>query len=305
MLPSRFVIAIPHYFGPPAIESARHGSSLATRQVRAAALRRTVMSLHQTFGNAQCMMQLARRSTDSANTLMRMTVQVIICTTPDRHLLNDCGLPAGSFEHVACDVPPLELGFACHRELAKRVDAGLWFAYLEDDILVNDPLLLTKLNWFTESSSFKCVLQPNRFERDERLLATKAYVDGDLPARCVESWCDLQEAPELQFEVLNSPLRFVRPSNPHSGCFFLRQDQMLHWTKQSGFGEPSSAFVGPLESAATLGICSTSISTSLRSRTLASWKSNINRISSSANYALAIHDPCKRAVGSEGTSFRK
>ncbi len=256
-MPSRFVIAIPHYFGPSAIEGSRHGSSLAQREVRARALRRTVMSLHQTFGTAQCVMQLDRRSTESANTLMRMQVQVILCTVAEHHLITESRLPRESLEHIVCDVPALELGFACQRELAKRADAGMWFGYLEDDLVVNDPLLLTKLNWFIESSGVDCVLQPNRFERDERMLAMKAYVDGDLPERCIEPWRNVSQAADLQFELLNSPLRFVRPSNPHSGCFFLRQDQMLHWSKQEQFGEPSRAFIGPLESAATLGLLQT------------------------------------------------
>ncbi len=143
----QLIVAIPHYYGPSDNPSlAKHGSSLQRREERATRLRQTVMALHQTFGQAQCTMQLARRVTDAANTLMRMKVNVLICTQANNHLLRESRLPPNCFTHIECDVPAMELGFACHRELASRSDDGLWYAYLEDDILVSDPMMLTKLN---------------------------------------------------------------------------------------------------------------------------------------------------------------
>ncbi|HVW37506.1 MAG TPA: hypothetical protein VHB99_09375, partial [Pirellulales bacterium] len=42
--------------------------------------------------------------------------------------------------------------------------------------------------------------------------------------------------------------------NPHSGCYFLSAAQMAHWAAQPFFLDRDTSFVGPLESAATLGI---------------------------------------------------
>jgi hypothetical protein len=53
------------------------------------------------------------------------------------------------------------------------------------------------------------------------------------------------------------PLEFRRASNPHAGCFFLDGEQMDLWRAQPHFLDRDTAFVGPLESAATLGIMKT------------------------------------------------
>ena len=45
-----------------------------------------------------------------------------------------------------------------------------------------------------------------------------------------------------------------RTSNPHSGCFFLNAAQMIAWANRGDFLDRATGFIGPLESAATLGI---------------------------------------------------
>ncbi len=57
------------------------------------------------------------------------------------------------------------VGICMSPRTCSRSDDGLWFGYLEDDILANDPMLLTKLNWFSEQAGADSVLQANRFER--------------------------------------------------------------------------------------------------------------------------------------------
>jgi hypothetical protein len=49
----------------------------------------------------------------------------------------------------------------------------------------------------------------------------------------------------------------VRANNPHAGCFLLSAEQMEHWADQPHFLDRKARFVGPLESAATLGILRT------------------------------------------------
>ena len=53
------------------------------------------------------------------------------------------------------------------------------------------------------------------------------------------------------------PVAFRRTLNPHSGCFFLNAAQMEHWARQPYFLNRDTSFIGPLESAATLGIMRT------------------------------------------------
>ncbi len=234
-----------------------YGSSRHRPEVRAAILHRTVMTLHQTFGQAQCMMQLARRASEAANTSLRHELQIIICTVADRHLLCESKLPSASFEHVVCEVPPLEIGFFCHRVLASHADSAAWFGFVEDDILVTDPLCLSKLDWFIQHAGADCVLQANRFERDSRMIATKAYVDGDLHPNLTTAFQNREVSTEFQLDAFGLTLRMVRPLNPNSSCFFLRQDQLKYWSQQSHCGQPSREFVGPLESAANLSLMRT------------------------------------------------
>jgi len=250
----QLIVGIPHYYGPPAPELKLHGSTSAKLQERSAILYRTVMNLHQTFGQSQCMMQINRGATDAANTAYRFKVKVYICAQSHHHLLSQSNLPAWSYDAVIGDTAAVDLGFACHRELARRVNEGDWFAYLEDDLVLNDPLFFEKLQWFTENAGSDALLQPNRFERDSRWLATKAYVDGDLVERCTSDFQNRADRAELWLDYGGARTRFLRPANPHSGCFFLRRDQLMHWMKQPGFGQPDHSFIGPLESAASLGV---------------------------------------------------
>src|SRR5262249_12416610 len=63
--------------------------------------------------------------------------------------------------------------------------------------------------------------------------------------------------PELAAEVYGKPVRFRRTTNPHAGCFFLSQSQMEHWRRQTYFLDRLVAFIGALESAASLGLMRT------------------------------------------------
>ena len=53
---------------------------------------------------------------------------------------------------------------------------------------------------------------------------------------------------------LGRDLAFIRFENAHAGCFFLTAAQMRRWMDQPWFLDRSDAWVGPLESAATLGL---------------------------------------------------
>ena len=49
-------------------------------------------------------------------------------------------------------------------------------------------------------------------------------------------------------------LAFRRPTNPHSGCYFLNANQMASWAARGDFLDRDASWIGPLESAATLGV---------------------------------------------------
>jgi len=57
--------------------------------------------------------------------------------------------------------------------------------------------------------------------------------------------------------LLGTTVTFQRARNPHAGCFFLNARQMRNWSGQPYFLDRDTRFIGPLESAATLGVMRT------------------------------------------------
>ncbi len=253
----RFLFTIPHYFSPPQ-GGKWHGSQSGKANWRATVLRNTVLSLHQTFGASQCMMQLERRETEAANGSLRGEVTVVICTSPgEANLIEQSELHPSLYQQVACADPPNQLGYACHRVMQQRRGDADWFGYLEDDVLLQDSLFFQKLSWFSQLAGPAALLLPNRFEVSDGPHVHRAYVDGDLRAATAAPWQDRSVQAEISGNALGQSVRFLRPSNPHAGCFFLSRDQLAQWAQQAYFLDGSDAFIGPLESAATLGIMRT------------------------------------------------
>jgi hypothetical protein len=146
------------------------------------------------------------------------------------------------------------LGYECQAVLRDRWGNYDYYCYLEDDLILYDPWLFAKLAWFSSQAGMEALLLPNRFERGTGELVNKAYIDGDLAPGVTARFQDVSEIPDFRGTALGVPLIFKRPLNPHSGCYFLTAEQMARWTRQPDFLDRSSSFVGPLESAATLGI---------------------------------------------------
>ena len=255
----RVLFTIPHYYqpGPSGASRPAHGSSLAKPEARRTALSQCVLAIHQLFGTAQFIMQLAAKRTRPANESLRAEVHIVICTTGGRHLLGQLALDQSLYHHHPTQAEPLKLGYECQAVLRDRWGNYDYYCYLEDDLILHDPWLFAKLAWFSSQAGADAVLLPNRFERGPTPLAHKAYIDGDLAARVTEKFQDVRQVPEFRGTALGVPLVFRRPLNPHAGCYFLTAEQMAHWMRQPDFLDRSSAFIGPLESAATLGIMRT------------------------------------------------
>lgn len=249
------VFAIPHYYGRPSVEGGRrHGAYTDPADARAAKLSRLIESLHSLFGPSQCVMQLSDRRTLAANDALRDRVRVLVVTDGKHHLVDRLQVPLTLFEHICCEADPRHLGFAAQRVLADHSHTAEWLCYLEDDLLPHDAMGFWKLEHFLAVAGPEAVLMPQRFEVDSGAAACKAYVDGDLRPGATAAFQDLNVEPHMELPVLHQSVPLVRPANPHSGSFFLRGDQMRRWTARAGFGVPTSEWIGPLESAATLGI---------------------------------------------------
>ncbi len=263
----RLLFTIPHYFHVKNENrqagtsgsglKGNHASITDSAEKRCEALRKTVMSIHQTFGMSQAMIRHDDRTTQAANESLRSEVHIIVVTAGGNHLMKQADFPAHICHQASIDDDPTTLGFHCHSILRDRWGNYDYYGYLEDDLSIGDAWFFEKLRWFNSHVGNGKVLLPNRFERSADLAYKKCYVDGDLKERVTKPFQNIKETPELKSTVLGRPIRFIRPLNPHSGCFFLNAQQMQTWIEQSHFGSRSTGFIGPLESAATLGIMKT------------------------------------------------
>jgi hypothetical protein len=253
----RILAAIPHYYQASDPAGGLHGSLGAPAEQRAEALTACIAALHQLYGSSQCLIDINTRMARPANTALASQVDVVVCTTGGNHLLDRLRLSPGAFRHQPTSALPPFLGFECHEVLRTGLGRYDYFVYLEDDLIARDPWLFAKLAWFNQHVGDESLLQPNRYEIAPDALVSKAYLDGDLDDSVTRPYQDRRRAATLRGTALNMSLTFLRPSNPHSGCFFLNARQMRTWAARADFLDRDTGFVGPLESAATLGIMRT------------------------------------------------
>jgi len=250
----RVLFAIPHYYAPAPPGARRHGALGPDPAPRARALADCLAALRQLFGRPQCVIDIAGRTTLPANRLTATAADVLVCTTGPAHLLDQLPLGPGYYAHVPTRADPRLLGYECHAALRDRLaDNYDYYCYLEDDLLIRDALFFTKLSWFVRAFGEDSLLMPNRYEVARDRIVHKAYVDGPIVARAAAPFQDVTAVPRLEADALGLRLAFERPTNPHSGGFFLTRAQMAAWAARPYFLDRSAAFVGPLESAATLG----------------------------------------------------
>ena len=255
----RLLVAIPHFYA----EASRspdgrwHGSVGLGPAPRITALSACIASLHQLYGPAQYTVEHATGVASPANSRTAGHVDIVVCTTGSHHLLDRLPIPVGSYTHRPTTAPAPLLGFECHAVLREGLGRYDYFAYLEDDLISRDPWLLVKLGWFTSQLGDEALLQPNRFEVGPLGLVHKVYIDGDLAPQVTAPFQDLSVVPIVTGHLLGTTIEFRRARNPHAGTFFLNARQMQTWASRPDFLDRETLFVGPLESAATLGIMRT------------------------------------------------
>ncbi|BBK30189.1 hypothetical protein EDC65_0102 [Stella humosa] len=250
----RVLFTIAHYYA--ASRDGKYGSTRASaRDARRDALARTISCLHDAVVQPQCLVHGPIHGFLPANDADATEIEVVVCTTGDDHLVDELDLPPGTFRHHRTQAEPKLLGYECHAVLRDAAAGYDRVCYLEDDIAIEDSSFFAKLDWFHGWAGADSVLQPNRFETSERGPVRRLYIDGEpaMPAK-LGYVPDRSDRPWISADGLGQPLWFGRVANAHSGCFFLTREQMAHWAAQPDFLSRESVFVGPLESAATLGL---------------------------------------------------
>lgn len=289
----RILVVIPHFFRPDA--DGKYGSARHDPRPRIAALSQAIQALHSLFNAHQVAFQDQPQQglqIQQVNQWTSCELDILLCTTGDRHLLAKLPVSSHLFQHIALDCPDRELGFYCQRVLGDRLSENYdYYCYLEDDLTIRDPLFFLKQQWFQSFLGESAILQPHRFEWSNPALNNscasrgvgenpdsstsdwvnspnfdstsshhpgsyhKVYVDPDFESKTGQNpgfAHHFTEQRVLVGQFLGQPIQFDRAGNPHAGCFFLTRSQMALWASAVDFGQPSSQFIGPLESAASL-----------------------------------------------------
>lgn len=253
----RILFVIAHYYNPGG--DSKYSSVSPNVQPRINALTTAIAAIHQVFGKRHYLVDINQLKAVPANQQQGNDVDVVVITTGDKHLIDELPLPKELYRHVTVDVPdPLLLAYECHAILRDGMGGGYdYYCYQEDDLVHGDPLFFAKLRWFNRHTGEANLLQPRRYELAARGPAHKLFLDGAIRKEATSRWQNVAEQPEIRAQLMDQVFRFVRPLNPHSGCFFLNANQMAYWTAQPHFLDRDVSFIGPLESAATLGMMKT------------------------------------------------
>ena len=253
----RILLAIVHYWDPSG--SGKHQSLRPNPAPRIAALQQQLLCLRR-LGSNQSMLHMADRMVYPANEGLRHQIDIRLVTDGEHHVIEQLDpVYRPLFDQIVTEpVSGMHLGFEAQRFLASQVDEGYdLYGYMEDDLLIHDPLFFSKLQWFCGLMGDDAVLLPQRMElAGEPHLVDRFYIDGPMHADERRSLVP-EDGPIVMADWPGGHVAFEPPQNPHAGCFFLNAGQLQHWMKQSWWLDRDCSFVSPLESAATLGLAKT------------------------------------------------
>lgn len=248
----KILITIPHYYNPT---NDKHGSYRKDPKPRIKALSECLFNLHSLFGGSQCMINIIDKTTIDVNQSSKNQLDVIICTANQKHILEHLNVPENFYKQVNNDLEnPKLLGFECQKVLKENLGKYDYYCFLEDDLIIHDSLFFEKIKWFNQRTEYINLLQPNRYETSVNGKVLKSYVDGNINPKATANYQKVREYTHMHTNFLGQNVVFQRPLNPHSGCFFLSQQQMEHWANQPYFLDMDVSFISPLESSASLGI---------------------------------------------------
>jgi hypothetical protein len=254
----RVRVYIPHFCGSDDSQRYASGRS-AERFVRQLAFSRCLLALQgQRRRRRDLSLNIGERLIDalppaipsgSERPELRLEIQVV-SNGRDR-LAEVLELYADSVrEHVVSLEDPQRLPLEARALLMSDPEpADLWL-YLEDDLVLLDPLFFDKQWWWLDLCGHQQVLMPHRYELVRGGSGGRLLVDGPLRKGLIGPLNNPQEG-VLRATYDGREVGFDRTANPHAGLFVIseRQRQEL---RQAPL--PEEGFIGPLETVATFTV---------------------------------------------------
>ena len=248
---------IPHYFAELTAPVHEIGAGFGSRQAggrlaRSIALSRCLhglLNLRRSTMDLQLDLRTAIGVATPASTdLSELKLEVVVVVHQDAWLLDVIAPLVPHVKVLRSDLDdPRELGLAARDWLIRHpspVDLNL---YLEDDLVIHDPLFADKILWMAERSNQQCVLLPHRYELTRRLdLPPRLLIDGAIDHGEIEAW-HRPFAGIASGEFGEQGLQFDSQVIPF-WLFGISKQQLLVLQEQK---LPRDGFVGPLETAAT------------------------------------------------------
>ena len=250
---------IPHYYAEAGASVREIGAGFGSRQLGGRLARSIALSrcLHGLLNlrRSKKDLQLDFRTqagvdTPASTDSFELKLEVVVVHQEGACLLDVITPLAPQVKVLRVDLDdPRELGLVARDWLISHPSPADLNLYLEDDLVIQDPLFVDKILWMAHRSNHQCVLLPHRYEVTHRLdLPPLLLIDGAIDNDEIASWH--QPSPCVATGEFRGQkgIQFDCPSNPHSGFFGISLPQLLILRKQA---LPRDGFVGPLETAAT------------------------------------------------------
>jgi hypothetical protein len=255
----RVAFLIPHFFSGNEPRSVHGSFRPSARAIRRSVLDRAIFQIHALFGAQHCAIKMSyedgrRRDFFTFPNLHRIEFDLYVFTTRGLHLLGELECGAGHYRHIETNAEPPFLGFECARWIRDNPGSYDFYCYLEDDIILRDPLFFTKISAFNDlfrADEHGLVLQPQRFEET---LNSNNPADLAMTHRVYLDYQSRERAPFegdiLQMDFLGLRVHFEPALNPGAGCYVVNPAQAARMVNHPDFLDPDKIYISPLDTAA-------------------------------------------------------
>ena len=171
--PVRVRVGIPHFFREDGTDQGYGSSRPKARQQRSLALARCLQALlAQGRAHDDLVVHIGGRCLQptpalehSEPPLPPLEVEVHVFTDGSHRLEEVLQLFGGQIQVHSLDLQdPRQLPLACRDHLVAAEPVADLTLYLEDDLVLSDPLFFDKQRWFLNRSEGRAVLMPHRYE---------------------------------------------------------------------------------------------------------------------------------------------
>lgn len=246
----RILVVVAHYFRYDPGQDMRRGiGSSRAPFAKIAAFNAQMVALHRYFGPLRRSLNPGDPQAASGS---RDRLDIVVLTSRDSNLLKFIGIEEPAYDVEYFDGPPLMLEFEAQRIMRDRAGAYDVYAFMEDDLILDDPEFFAKVAWFEANFGEEVLLQAVRYEMPRTGTLARVAIEPHIAKEFSTPFMRPHLQPTLTGIWNGVEQRFYLPGNPHAGCFFLTERQLSYWMRQPSFYDRDTSWIGPLESAATL-----------------------------------------------------